>query len=454
MHGRTSFTQLADDLASGRRTALSLTEECLARIVDPAGEGRTTFLKVHGGIARISAENIDRLRRHGVPLPRFAGIPISVKDLFDVSGEVTSAGSRALVDAVPADKDCVVVERLRKAGFIIIGRTNMTEFAYSGLGLNPHFGTPRNPWDRGAGRIPGGSSSGAAISVTDKMAYAGLGSDTGGSCRIPAAFTGLVGWKPTARRVPLDGVLPLSFSLDSVGCLAASTVDCAFIDRLVSGEEMIDTLDDVAPTRLRFAIPNALVLNNLDDIVAETFNRALKRLTDSGASLERVSLPELSEIPSLSAKGGIVAAEAYTWHRSLLERKGELYDPRVRVRILFGHKQEAADYIDLIHRRADLIRRVRRKISDFDALVMPTVPIVAPKFTELERDDDYSRLNLLTLRNPSLANFLNLCSISLPVHELGNAPVGLMLIADHMADHRLLRIANGIEKLFGDTRLN
>src|SRR6266404_4067777 len=228
-----TLAQSALDLAGGT-SSRSLVEECLARIADPAGEGRRVFLKIHADTARAAADAYDALRRHGAAPSLFAGIPISVKDLFDVAGDVTTAGSVALRHAPPATRDATAITRLRAAGFIPIGRTNMTEFAFSGLGINPHYDTPRNPYDRKTGRIPGGSSSGAAVSVTDSMAFGAVGTDTGGSCRIPAALCGLVSFKPTAKRIPLGGVLPLSSSLDSIGPLAASVVCCAALDAVLA----------------------------------------------------------------------------------------------------------------------------------------------------------------------------------------------------------------------------
>jgi len=324
----------------------------------------------------------------------------------------------------------------------------MTEFAYSGLGLNPHYGTPRNPYDRATGRIPGGSSSGAAISVTDGMAYAGLGSDTGGSCRIPAAYCGITGWKPTANRVPLDGVLPLSFSLDSIGCLANSVDDCAVIDAVVAGGEAREPIVTAGLRGLRLAAPQALVHDGVDDIVGAAYVGALSKLSVAGVKIESIPLTELKEIGALGAKGGFPAAEAYAWHRKYLETQRERYDPRVSVRILRGIEQSAADYIDLVKGRADLIARVTAILRDYDAMVMPTVPIVAPKIAEFESEEAYAKLNILSLRNPTVANFLDLCSISLPVHRAGDAPVGLMLIGKHGDDARLFQIAKAVEALF------
>src|SRR4029079_4826613 len=224
-----TLAKLAEDLESGRTTSRQLVEACIARIADPSGEGRRTFLHVDKDAALAAADAMDGLRKVKAAPSRYAGIPVSIKDLFDIKGQVTRAGSRALDDSSPAEQDAPTVARLRKAGFVVIGRTNMSEFAYSGIGINPHYGTPKGGWNRAAGHVPGGSSSGAAVSVLDGMAHGALGTDTGGHCPIPAAFNGIVGYKPTQRRVPLDGSVPLSFSLDSIGPLARSVSCCAIL---------------------------------------------------------------------------------------------------------------------------------------------------------------------------------------------------------------------------------
>jgi aspartyl-tRNA(Asn)/glutamyl-tRNA(Gln) amidotransferase subunit A len=438
-----TLAQAAQSLASGA-TSRSLVEACLARIDDPAGEGRRVFLKLHADQARFAADHADAQRRRGAAPSRYAGIPVSVKDLFDMAGDVTTAGSVALRDAPPAIRDAAVVARLRAAGLIPIGRTNMTEFAFSGIGINPHYDTPRNPYDRKTGRMPGGSSSGAAVSVADGMALGALGTDTGGSCRIPAAVCGIVGWKPTACRIPTDGVLPLSFSLDSVGPLAATVACCAALDAIMAGEEP----DDVVPfglDGLRLAAPQTLVLDDMDSTVAGTYAGALSALSKAGARIIDVPLTELNDIANLNRRGGFAAAEAYAWHRRLIERKGALYDPRVLVRIMRGKDQDAAHYIELMKLRADLIRRVAAISGRFDALVMPTVPIVAPALVSLEAEDGFRSANLLMLRNTTVANVLDRCAISIPCHRRGDAPVALMLVGEHGADRALFAIAAAVE---------
>src|SRR3974390_457818 len=257
-----TLAALADDLEAGRTSARRLVEDCIARIADPAGEGQRTFIHVDKDAALEAAEAMDRLREAQAVPSRFAGIPVSIKDLFDIRGQVTRAGSRVLEDSTPAEQDAPVVARLRRAGFVVIGRTNMTEFAYSGIGINPHYGTPKGAWQRSVGHVPGGSSSGAAVSIVDRMAYGALGTAPGASCRIPAAYNGIVGYKPTQRRVPLDGGVPLSFSLDSFGPLANSVSCCAILDAVLADEP----ITQVRPRPIKgmhLAVPMTVALDGL-----------------------------------------------------------------------------------------------------------------------------------------------------------------------------------------------
>ena len=443
-----TLAQSARDLASGT-SSRSLVEECLARIADPAGEGSRVFLKVHADTARATADYIDAMRAHGAAPSRYAGIPISVKDLFDLAGDVTRAGSAALADVPPATRDAPAIARLKAAGLIVIGRTNMTEFAFSGLGINPHYDTPRNPFDRATGRIPGGSSSGAAVSVTDGMAAGAIGSDTGGSCRIPAALCGIIGYKPTATRIPRDGVLPLSSTLDSIGPLTATVQCCAALDAIMSGAEP-DDVPAFPLQGLRLAAPQTLVLGDMDATVSRTYGAALTALGKAGVRITDIPLPELDEIAAINRLGGFSSPQAYAWHRDLIAQKGGLYDPRVLVRIMRGKEQDAAHYVELTRTRADLIRRVAAVTCRYDALVMPTVPIVAPPLAPLaasSADEAYRTANMLVLRNPGAANMLDRCAISIPCHCPGEAPVGLMLVGEHGADQTLFAIAAAVEQV-------
>jgi len=439
-----TLATLADDLDSGRTSARKLVDECLVRIGDKTGEGARAFIHVDAEAAIEAAEAMDRLREVQAAPSRFAGIPVSIKDLFDIKGQVTRAGSRALEDSAPAEADAPVVARLRRAGFVVIGRTNMTEFAYSGIGINPHYGTPKGAWQRNIGHVPGGSSSGAAVSVADGMAYGALGTDTGGSCRIPAAFNGIVGFKPTQRRVPLDGGVPLSSSLDSFGPLARTAQCCAVLDAVLANEAIVPVLP--RPIKgMRLAVPTTLALDDLEDAVARTFERALETLSRQGATIERIEVPEFLDIAPMSAKGGFAAAESYAWHRYLIVSKGDVYDPRVASRILRGESQSAADYIDLLAARRSLIARTEKRFAAYDALVLPTTANTPPRIADLADDKAFTSANALALRNCTLINMIDGCAISLPAHREGEVPVGLMLAASGGSDRRIFELATGME---------
>jgi aspartyl-tRNA(Asn)/glutamyl-tRNA(Gln) amidotransferase subunit A len=439
-----TIAALADDLDSGRTSARKLVEECLAKIADPSGEGMRTFIHVDKEAAIEAAEAMDRLRKAKAAPSRFAGIPISIKDLFDIKGQVTRAGSRALEDSAPAEADAPVVARLRRAGFVVIGRTNMTEFAYSGIGINPHYGTPKSAWNRAVGHVPGGSSSGAAVSVVDGMAHGALGTDTGGSCRIPAAFNGIVGFKPTQRRVPLDGGVPLSFSLDSFGPLARTVACCAALDAVLANETFVP-LQPRPIKGMRLAVPTTVALDDLDDAVMQTFERALEKLSHQGALIERIEVPEFLHVAPMSAKGGFAAAESYAWHRFLIVSKGDVYDPRVSSRILRGESQSAADYIELLGARRSLIARTEKRIAPYDALVLPTTANTPPRIADLADDKAFTTENLRALRNCTLINMIDGCAISLPAHREGEVPVGLMLAASGGSDRRIFELAAAME---------
>ena len=450
-----TLSQAAADLASGRTTARALIDQCLERIADPGGEGGRTFVAVYAEQAQASADAMDALRRAGRAPGPYAGVPVSLKDLFDVAGEVTTAGSIALRGAAPASAHAPVVSRMLAQGFVPVGRTNMTEFAFSGLGINPHYGTPRSPWRRDAegqgshvpgGRIPGGSSSGAAVSVADGMAVAALGTDTGGSCRIPAAFCGVVGYKPTARRVPLAGVLPLAPSLDSVGPLAHSVRCCAAVDAVLAGQ-VPRPVEPMALRGLRLAVPGNMVMEGVDPAVAEVFGRALNRLGNLGVRVTHLSFPPFERIAAASAGGGLAPVEAYAWHRTLLAGKADDYDQRVRKRIERGAAMTGSELIALQAARVEIRASMDMMTAPFDAVAMPTTPILPPRIDALDDEADYVRVNGLVLRNPSLANFLDRCSISIPANRPGEAPVGLMLMGETGGDARLFAIAAGIEDM-------
>ncbi|MEA2942190.1 MAG: aspartyl-tRNA(Asn)/glutamyl-tRNA(Gln) amidotransferase subunit [Bradyrhizobium sp.] len=439
-----TLASLAADLDAGRTTARALIDACLAKIADKDGEGARAFIHVDSEAAIEAAEAMDRLREVNAAPSPFAGIPISIKDLFDIKGQVTRAGSRALDDSPPAAADAPAVARLRRAGFVVIGRTNMTEFAYSGIGINPHYDTPKGAWQRGSGHVPGGSSSGAAVSVVDGMAHGALGTDTGGSCRIPAAYNGIVGFKPTQRRVPLDGAVPLSPTLDSIGPLARTVNCCAVMDAVLANQPV--TPPQPRPVKgLRLAVPTTVALDDLDEAVAQTFERALQKLAREGALIEHIAMPEFLDVAPMSVKGGFAAAESYAWHRYLIVAKGDIYDPRVASRIMRGESQSAADYIDLVNARKSLIVRATARLAPYDALVLPTTANTPPRIADMKDEQAFTKANLLSLRNCTLINMIDGCGISLPIHREGEVPVGLMLAATGGSDRRIFELAAAME---------
>lgn len=391
--------------------------------------------------ARHAGDAADSLRRSGSASP-LLGTLVTIKDNFDVADHATTAGSTLLADAPPAQSDAVAVERLRRAGCVILGRTNMTEFAFSGLGLNPHYGTPANPAFVNEYRTPGGSSSGAAVSVALGIVPVALGTDTGGSIRIPAAFCGLVGFKPSANAISREGVLPLSTTLDTIGVIARNVADCA---------AMFDVLRDVpAPTRGRASLParririglvENYVTNDVSPEVAQGIAKAVAALDRGGIAIEPIRLPELDELPATSRLANFSAVEAYGWHEPYLAAgAAPRYDPRVLARIMMGADTPAPAYATLIARRQAMIRSVAARITGLDALLWPTVPIVAPTMASLASDEAYHATNLLVLRNPAVVNFLDGCAISLPCPVEG-APVGLSLAALNGQDDQLLSVA-------------
>lgn len=445
---KTPIAEILTALDTGEATATALLDTALGRAKDPAGEGARVFTALMESSARAEAAASDGLRKAGVPPRALEGLPISIKDLFDVRGAVTTAGSKVLAGEPPAEADAPVIARLRAAGAVLVGRTNMTEFAYSGLGINPHYGTPANAWDRASKRIPGGSSSGAAVSVTDGMAAIGLGTDTGGSVRIPSGLCGLAGFKPTQSRVPIAGAVPLSTSLDSIGPLAPTLECCARVHQVLAGEP-VRPIPALPVRGLRLAVPREFVLDDLDAPTAAAFSAALARISEAGATVIDLSVPELLELPVVNAKGGFTAPESYALHERHILRDPDAFDPRVISRMRRAGEQSAAEYYALVNARADIQARVAARTSAFDAVLMPTTPRIAPPIAELDGDDvAYGTVNLLMLRNCSVGNFLDRCAATFPVNEPGSAPVGLMVMGETLADDRTLAVAQGLETLF------
>ncbi len=430
----------------GHTSASAQMDASIAAAQSPAC--RHVFLKTMFDEARLGA-GAPRLQY--TPL---AGLAVSVKDLFNIAGQTTAAGSTVLANAPAALQDCPAVARLKAAGGVVVGRTNMVEFAFSGVGVNPHFGTPANaaanpPGMANVPRIPGGSSSGAAVSVAAGAALVGLGSDTGGSIRIPAALNGIVGFKSTARLVPTDGALPLSTTMDTVCALTRSVRDAILVHEILAARVVTKSAAPLASYRL--AVVKNLFLDGLDATVAAAWQRTLARLRAAGAHIEEIDLRELDELPTIQATGGFSPAEAFAWHHAMMQNHAAQYDPRVLARIQGGSKMSAREYIELTNARRSWIARMEAALQRFDAVLSPTVPIVAPPIADVapgtERDAAFFKVNGQLLRNTNVVNMLDGCAISLPCHTAGELPVGLMVWAGALHDDTVLNIAAQIEGL-------
>ncbi len=443
--GTTDLVGAREQLLSGDAKAGDLLEAALTAADGPAA--RHAFLRRFDAQARAVAAATDSARAAGAPLSPLAGLAVSIKDLFDVAGQPTTAASAAMADAAPAAADSPVVARLRAAGAALVGHTNLSEFAFSGVGINPHHGTPANVATvalDATPRIPGGSTSGGAVSVACGAAWAALGSDTGGSIRIPAALHGLVGFKNTQALTPLAGSVPLSTTLDTACAITHSVRDAVLLHEVLAARQV--RLPGRPLRALRFAVPQTLMLDGLEPAVASAFDAALAALRDAGAQVETIALPELAELAGINALGGFPAAEAWAWHRERLATRSAQYDPRVAMRIRRGEAMRAADYIALLQARHDWIRRVQTALRGFDAALSPTVPMVAPPIAPLLADDElFFATNGRLLRNCSAVNFFDGCALSLPCHAAGTMPVGLMVWGQAGSDDAVLGASLAIE---------
>ena len=421
-------------------------EAALGRIDDPKGEGARACLTVYRDQAKAAADAADARAKAGVSLGPLDGTILSIKDLFDVAGEVTRVGSKVFAEeGKPATADAPVVRRLRAGGAVIVAKTNMSEFAYTGIGANPHFGTPGNPADRK--RVPGGSSSGAAVAAADGMCEIAIGTDTGGSCRIPGALCGIVGYKPSRQRIPTTGAFPLSYSIDSIGPIARSDEACARADAVMANETHVP-LEPVSLNGLRIGVVEGYPIENLDETVDLKFSDAVARLNKAGAHISEEKLSLLDDMAQVNSKGGVQPAEAFSIHRDLLSRRADAIDPNVQVRLERARTISAADYIDMVRERARLIRSMDDRIADVDVLAWPTTPMVAPTMQEVAAPDEFARKNAMLLRNTVIVNFFDLCAISVPIPRGSGLPAGFMLVARNGQDQRLFRIAAAIERLF------
>ena len=420
-------------------------EAALAAIAQAGDEGRRIFTRVYADTARAAARAADERAAGGLSLGPLDGRIVAVKDLFDVAGEPTTAGSALLRDAAPATQDAPVVRRLRAGGAVIIGKTNMTEFAFSGVGLNPHYGTPGNAHD--VLRIPGGSSSGAGVSVARGMAEIAIGSDTGGSIRIPSALNGLVGFKPSLARVPREGAYPLSFTLDCLGPLVKSVADAVAADSVLAGIDHVP-LEARSVHGLRLGVPRGLLFTQVETEVGDAFEQAVAALSQAGARVTDESLDTFLAAPfQLQEKGTLIAAEAAHIHREAVVQRPEAYDPIVLGRIRRGQTLDAATYVGIQQARNALLGQLDRALADFDVLVLPTVAFLAPLIADVQDEADFMRVNALVLRNTSVFNFYDLPALSLPLPRAGKLPVGLMVVGRRNADRDLLAIGAAIESL-------
>ena len=449
---RRGLRDLASALVSGDITATGLVEQALER----ARQSRSVFISINPGLVSLSYA-IDRARKKGQSLPPLAGIPIALKDLFNLRNEKTLAGSRVRRHyATPEAADAAVVAPLREAGLLFFGRTNMSEFAFSGIGKNPHFGTPLSIWDRDTGRLPGGSSSGSAIAVAEGVVPAALGSDTAGSCRIPAAFNGVVGVKPSYGRMSLEGVFPLSPTLDAPGPLAVDVDSCFILDQLMSTQlrptEDLPPLPPAEIDQLELVVPDAVVMHDLDDEVAAAFERSIEVLGAAGARIRHAPMPVLDHCDEFFVNRPVVVREVWQYHRDMLEQYLDEYDPFVGQRMAAGAAIDEAEQMRRYSERQQIIETFEQQFNSLgaDALLYPTVACVPPAIASTEDEEQARRINLRCLRNTATVNYFDGCAISLPCHRAGEAPVGLMLAAANGEDAKLYRIAAAIEQLVPD----
>ncbi|MBP6345507.1 amidase [Neisseriaceae bacterium CLB008] len=434
----TDITSVQSLLANGKVNSVELAQESLQKIKQHHQEGGKAWVSVDEAAVLAQAEAADAQRRAGYVASPLAGIPVSIKDSFDVKGEVSAAGSKLFAQQGAATEDAPAISALRAAGAVLVGRTNMSEFAFSGLGYNPHHGTPCHPERPEA--IAGGSTSGGAVSVAGGMVLAGLGSDTGGSLRIPAAFCDVVGFKPTAARISRKGVVPLSHSFDSIGAITHSVRDCGLVDAALSGQAHALTAAPLAG--LRLFVTEDYVLDQLAPAVAAAYSRSLTKLSQLGARIVPFAFSELHRIPEINAAGGLTAAEVWSEHQDFFDEVRAEYDPLVATRIERGRHISAGDYLRVQQQRAGLIELAQSRLAYADAWLMPTVAIEPPQLADLADEARFFSLNALALRNTTVLNFLDGCAVSLPLGQ------GLGLSVGGMAgqDEHILNVALSIEQ--------
>ena len=454
---RMSALALGAGIESGTIDPRALTELFLERIEAADGD-RAIYLRLTAGRARAEADAAHRRAQTGLRRSPLDGVPISWKDLYDSAGDVTGHGTPALADRIPA-RDATVLARATRAGLVCLGKTNQTEFAFSILGLNPKLGTPPNPFDETVNRLPGGSSSGAAVSLSRGLAAAAIGSDTGGSVRVPAAWNGLVGLKTSFGLLPLDGVLGLSTSMDTVGPLTHDVADAAALfaildGRFGAGNRPAPDLAGADLSRAHFALPATLVWNSLDPGVEAASRGAVERLRAAGGTIDETPVPEFDEAAALvDHLGPYHAAECHALWYDVIESRPELVYTPIRERIRSGAEMSATDAARVKQGLGEIAGRLHARIRRHGVLVMPTVAVSPPPIADLEAEIEvYRAANVASLRNTRLANYLACCALTLPCGRDGNGvPVGLMLMAPPGDEERLLRLGRAIEPvLAGD----
>ena len=442
-----SLRTLSEALQRRDISAAELAEQTLLR----AQLSDSVFISLNEDLISQAVE-IDTARKSGQVLPPLAGIPITVKDLFGLKGEKTLAGSMVRKEhSAIESEDAEVIKPLREAGLLFAGRANMSEFAFSGMGINTHYGTPLSIWERGTGRLPGGSSSGSAVSVAEAVVAASLGSDTAGSCRVPAAFNGIVGVKPSYGRMSLTGIFPLSPTSDAPGPLANDVDSCFLLDQLMCGnlrpDQILPTIPSCEPEKLKLVVPQCGVLSELDDEVETAFNNALMTLKENGIQIETMKMPAIDEAIEMFASRPVVLHEVFHLHRHMLDTRGELYDPFVYQRMRSGADVSDQEQLDRYHEKAGIIEAFNQQFraTGADALIYPTVSCIPPAISETSTADKMRAVNMRCLRNTATANYFDGCSISLPCHEPGKAPVGMMISSQNGDDEKLYSVAASIE---------
>ncbi|MDO3444738.1 amidase [Agrobacterium sp. V1] len=447
-HRGKNIAQLSVLIQSGHLDPRSLVEETLDVIGQD--DDQAIFIGLTAERAMAEAEAASKRIRDGRSCGVLDGIPVAWKDLFDLEGMATTAGSAVLAESTTASRDADVVTALKQAGMISIGRTNMSEFAFSGLGINPHYGTPRNPASQDGHRLPGGSSSGAGAAVAAGLVPVAIGTDTGGSVRIPAAFNGVVGYKASRGRYSMRGVYPLAKSLDSLGPLTRTVQDAVWVDAAMRGKATADVAHTPL-SRLSLVVPETVFFDGIEDDVAAAFEQAVERLVRAGASVRRQAFPIFSELFDLiRQKGALVTAEAFALHKARLEgADAARMDPRVVARTKLGANISMPDYIAILEARERMTVAFSGMVGRHELLVSPTLPHVAAKVAPLIDDDDaFFAMNAKTLRNTQIGNFFDLCGVSIPCGT-GEAemPVGLLLSGLHGTDDHLLGVAMAAEEI-------